>query len=69
MPLYEYRCAECGHEFEMMLRFSEANKIPTCPRCESIKTNKKLSTVASFGSTDSGSFGASSSCGSSGGFS
>jgi putative FmdB family regulatory protein len=24
MRLYEYRCADCGNEFEMMMRFSEA---------------------------------------------
>ena len=35
MPLYEYRCNECGAEFEMMLRFSEADRRPVCPKCES----------------------------------
>jgi putative FmdB family regulatory protein len=25
MPFYEYRCNECGGEFEKMLPFSEAN--------------------------------------------
>ena len=69
MPLYEYRCPDCGHEFEMMLRFSEASKTPACPRCESIRTHKKLSTVASFGSSDNSFGNSSSSCGSSGGFS
>ena len=23
MPIYEYKCEECGHEFEEMLHFSE----------------------------------------------
>jgi putative FmdB family regulatory protein len=50
MPLYEYRCNDCGTEFEMMMRFSEADRRPECPACESRKTQKKLSAVASFGS-------------------
>jgi putative FmdB family regulatory protein len=31
MPLYEYRCQTCGHEFEKMVRFSEASLSPVCP--------------------------------------
>ncbi|MFQ5529391.1 MAG: FmdB family zinc ribbon protein [Gemmatimonadota bacterium] len=32
MPTYEYRCAECGHEFE---RFQKMNDTPVveCPDC------------------------------------
>ncbi len=70
MPLYEYRCNECGDEFEKMLRFSEADRLPACPRCASQNTQKRLSKVVSFGSTSGGSSSASSSsCGSRGGFS
>lgn len=69
MPFYEYRCNNCGYEFEKMLRFSESNLLPTCPHCQSTQTHKKLSTVASKGSSDSASGYTSSSCGSQGGFS
>jgi putative FmdB family regulatory protein len=72
MPFYEYRCTECGVEFEMMLRFSESDRRPACPKCQSSQTQKKLSAVASFGTaTSSGSSGSSgASCGPSrGGFS
>ena len=70
MPLYEYRCHECGAEFEMMLRFSEADRRPACPKCESSQTQKKLSTVALSGTATSGSnSNSSTSCGSRGGFS
>lgn len=55
MPLYEYRCKECGAEFEKTLRFSEADQIPTCPKCNSPHTRKKLSSVVSFGSNSTGS--------------
>lgn len=69
MPFYEYRCTECGTEFEKMLRFTEADLLPACPQCQSAKTRKKLSTVASFGSSDSGSSSYGSSCSPRGGFS
>ncbi|MEI8133318.1 MAG: zinc ribbon domain-containing protein [Leptolinea sp.] len=48
MPFYEYRCNECGEAFEKMLRFSEADQLPVCPKCESSNTQKKLSRVISW---------------------
>lgn len=70
MPLYEYRCNECQHEFEKMLRFSESNTLPACPQCNSAQTRKKLSAVATIGAGDSGSSGyAGGSCSPRGGFS
>ena len=35
MPIYEYKCENCGHEFEEMLHFSERdNPINApCPTC------------------------------------
>jgi len=68
MPLYEFRCTKCGEEFEMNLRFSEADKLPVCPKCASSKTRKKISKVASFVTTSSGSSSSvsSSSCGTGG---
>ena len=70
MPLYEYRCNECGGEFEKRLSFSETDRLPVCPRCESRNTQKKLSKVVSFGTVSAGSaISSGSSCGSSGGFS
>jgi putative FmdB family regulatory protein len=70
MPYYEYRCNECGHEFEKMLRFSESDLLPACPHCSSSQTRKKLSAVAAVGSGDSASGGySSSSCSPRGGFS
>lgn len=34
MPTYGYRCEECGHEFEVMQRMSDA-PLTTCPNCGS----------------------------------
>ena len=59
MPLYEYRCNQCGEAFEKMVRFSEADHVPACPNCESKDTRKAISTIASFGTADSGFSGSS----------
>jgi putative FmdB family regulatory protein len=69
MPIYEYECKECGEPFEKMVRFSEADLLPACPKCESKETRKKISAVVSFGTFTGGVLSYSSSnCGSSGGF-
>jgi len=69
MPIYEYECRECGEPFEKMVRFSEADLLPACPKCASNDTRKKISAVASFGVSGYGVLdSSSSSCGSSGGF-
>jgi putative FmdB family regulatory protein len=67
MPLYEYRCRECGEDFEQLVRLSEANTQQECPKCHSRHTEKQLSTFAMSGGSTGSSF--SGSCGSSGGFS
>ena len=33
MPIYEYRCTECGHQFEVHQRFSDA-PLEVCPNCQ-----------------------------------
>jgi putative FmdB family regulatory protein len=71
MPLYEYRCKDCGEEFEKQLRFAEADALPVCPKCSSARTQKKLSRVMSFvasGAAGGASSSAGSSCGSNGYF-
>ena len=68
MPLYEYRCSTCGEVFEKMVRWSEADRSPACPKCASPDTHKKISTIASIGSDTAKAGSAASSCGSSGGF-
>jgi len=32
VPRYDYRCAACGHEFELLQSFTEAGS-GTCPEC------------------------------------
>ena len=51
MPLYEYRCARCGEEFEKIVSSSEARVI--CPGCRSRKVERKFSL---FGTKRGGKF-------------
>lgn len=43
MPIYEYSCSKCGHEFETLVR---ASSTPGCPGCGSTDLEKKLSVFA-----------------------
>ena len=44
MPLYEYHCRECGHDFSLRLHIKEHDsKRPKCPECGSRKLEQKYS--------------------------
>ncbi len=43
MPIYEYRCDECGREFEALVR---GERTPQCPGCASARLSRKLSVFA-----------------------
>lgn len=40
MPIYEYSCRACAHQFEALVRGS---KIPACPECRSEDLERLLS--------------------------
>lgn len=40
MPLYEYRCRGCQHEFELLVR---AGQIPACPACQATDLERSVS--------------------------
>jgi putative FmdB family regulatory protein len=42
MPIYEYRCAACGHELEAIQKFSE-DPLTDCPSCGKPELKKLLS--------------------------
>jgi putative FmdB family regulatory protein len=42
MPIYEYRCAACGHEIEALRRLSDA-PLTMCPSCQKPELKKLLS--------------------------
>jgi len=43
MPLFEYACRECDHQFEALVRASET---PECPSCHGTELERRLSVFA-----------------------
>jgi putative FmdB family regulatory protein len=43
MPIYEYACERCGHEFELLVR---GTRVPACPECASEQVARRLSLPA-----------------------
>lgn len=48
MPLYEFDCAACGKNSEILVRSAHWKGTP-CPHCGSTKLTKKLSVFAAKG--------------------
>jgi len=46
MPIFEYQCASCGKEFEILVRSS--SPAPACPDCRGTELRKKLSAFATI---------------------
>ena len=46
MPIYEYKCSKCEHQFEIIQRFSD-NPLESCPECGQTSI-KKLVSAPSF---------------------
>lgn len=67
MPLYEYKCPECGHTFEVLQRMGEGADGLTCPRCQRPRPEKRFSTFAS-GSGSNTAAAAAARCGGGAGF-
>jgi putative FmdB family regulatory protein len=43
MPIFEYRCQGCGHEFELLVL---KGTVPACPECKSDSLERLLSVPA-----------------------
>ena len=71
MPTYDYRCADCGHEFEAQQSFAD-DALTECPECKG-SLKKKFSAVgisfkgSGFYKNDSGGSSSGSSAGGSSG--
>ena len=46
MPIYEYKCQNCGHSFEVLQRISE-EPLSACPECKK-NALKKLVSAPNF---------------------
>jgi len=42
MPIYEYQCGACNHEFEAMQKMSD-DKLTDCPECNKPELKKLIS--------------------------
>ena len=47
MPIYEYRCQNCGYVFEKLVRMG-ASDVPPCPECKG-SARRLVSTFARIG--------------------
>ncbi len=45
MPIYEFRCANCGQIFEKLLPLG-SRQAPSCPRCADGQVQRLVSIVA-----------------------
>jgi len=64
MPIFEYRCQDCGAEFDELESVANRDKPHKCPTCGSMKSERMMS-LFSTGSGGGGVSGASV-CGTSG---
>ena len=49
MPIYEYKCASCGHRFDVLQRIGADGSDLDCPNCGVQKPEKMLSACATSG--------------------
>jgi putative FmdB family regulatory protein len=45
MPIYEFACQDCGHEFEKIQSFSDSST-PVCPNCQGVHVQRRMSAPA-----------------------
>jgi putative FmdB family regulatory protein len=60
MPIFEYICQQCHHQFEAIVL---GNKKASCPKCESKRLSQQLSSFAVRGEKSQESGVSSSACG------
>ena len=58
MPMYDYRCVQCGNKFEELIFSWNKDKEIICPNCSSKDSERLIGAPVSIG-TSSRSFGTS----------
>ena len=61
MPIYEYRCSKCAHQFEIIQGGADKDSKVNCPKCGAANPQRMLSAF-SCGGAKVGETGAASSC-------
>jgi putative FmdB family regulatory protein len=46
VPIYEFKCAKCRHQFEALCRIGSNGRGLACPRCSSKRLQRLMSTFA-----------------------
>ncbi len=54
MPIFEYRCTECGLHFEKLVRTAEDGDSLSCPSCGSQQLRKEFSTFSARSASGKG---------------
>ena len=52
MPIYEYRCNQCGRQFSFLYGVARDSRDPACPACEGRELTRLISRVARVRSED-----------------
>ena len=65
MPIYEYRCEDCGSSFDKLMRSMSSAAEVECPECHSKRCKKSIS-LFGLASVGSGADASASSCAPSG---
>ena len=50
MPIFEYQCEKCQHQFEKLVFKGDENDV-TCPECNNTQVKKLMSAVSFMGSS------------------
>lgn len=64
MPVYEYRCVQCGAEFERIRSIAQSDEPGPCPQCGGTEIKRCLSLFSAAGRSEgeTRSIGGSSGC-------
>ncbi len=54
MPIYEYRCEECGKQFELFVRSLSQEITPVCPKCGAQNVARSVSLFGVGGASQGG---------------
>lgn len=54
MPIYEFKCAECGHRFSLLLPMSQSSAERECPQCQAPAARRLISSFAALASSGAG---------------